>query len=157
MLLALLNPEQVAPLRFGQRAVDLPFQQLGVAEYRLQRGAELVAKQRQKIRLDAIGSLRFFAGFPLAGQQLVLQQVGGRELRRSRGDAALEIPIQLAQLLVFQAEIFIGEAIARLACFARCSAVVGNSVFQPGVHRLRYGEGSRAGAGNIRYATPGPN
>ena len=43
MLLALLNAAQVAQLRFVERSVDLPLEELGVTEYRLQRRPELVA------------------------------------------------------------------------------------------------------------------
>src|SRR6266849_4115857 len=39
-LLALLNPLEVAALRVGERAVNLPLEQLGVSEYRLQRSPE---------------------------------------------------------------------------------------------------------------------
>jgi hypothetical protein len=44
MLLALLNAYEVAPLRFVERPVNLPLQQLRVPEDRLQRSAELVTQ-----------------------------------------------------------------------------------------------------------------
>src|SRR5688572_27086999 len=55
VLLALLNAREITALRVRERTVDLALQQLGVAEDRLQRRAELVAEKRQEIGLDAIG------------------------------------------------------------------------------------------------------
>ena len=111
MLLALLNAQQVTALGIVEGAMDLTFQQLRVAEYRLQRRAEFVAEE---------------------------SQLGG-----PRSELKLENPIALVQLPILEAQILIGEAIARFACFARYSAQVSNAVFLPGRHRLQCGEGSR--------------
>ena len=48
MLLALVNPLNVAPLGFIQSAVDFSLQKLGVAEYCLERRAKLVTQEREE-------------------------------------------------------------------------------------------------------------
>ena len=81
MLLTLLDAPQIFELGVVERTVNLSLEELRVAEDCLQRRAELVTEQRQKIRLDAIGDLRFFARLALARQQLVLDSIGGGQLR----------------------------------------------------------------------------
>ena len=94
--------------------MNVGVEQLGVAENCLQRGAELVTQESEKIRLDQIRHLRVFTGFALSRQQFVLYPVRRGELCSSQSEAKLQIAIQLLQLLVFQAQSFLGEAIARV-------------------------------------------
>ena len=82
-LLALLDALQVTALRFAEWSVNLAFEQLCVPEDCLERRAELVTQQREKVGLDAVGDLRFFARFALAGEKLVLDSVRGGELSRA--------------------------------------------------------------------------
>jgi hypothetical protein len=63
--------------------VDVGVEQLGVAEYSLQRCAELVTQEREKVGLHQIGHLRFFAGFAFAREKFVLYPSCRGELRRA--------------------------------------------------------------------------
>ncbi len=94
---------QITALRLIDRAVDLLFQQLRVADDRLERGPEFMAQE-----LD---------------------------LRRARREPDFQIAIELAELLILNANIFIAEAIARLAGLSRSSAHFGGSLFPPWLHR----------------------
>ena len=96
VLLALLNSLEIAALRIGEGSVNLPLQQLGVAEYRLERGSELVTQQRQEIGLRPVGCVRLLAHPALAKKELVLDPVGGGELGSARCDPLLELAVQLA-------------------------------------------------------------
>ena len=75
-----MNPLNVAPLGFIQRAVNLSLQKLGVAEYCLEWRAKLVAQERQEFGFHPVCNFRFLARLSLADQQLVLHTICHSEL-----------------------------------------------------------------------------